>query len=100
MSNQKAFLRTKSKNELIRIIQQLQVGLSFYGNESNWAVRDDLDKEGLIVWLGDDDPTEVAQILLGQRKAKTKIVIRNGVREPDNIISAIATTKKKMEDIK
>ena len=77
MTNQKEFLRTKSKNELIRIIQQLQVGLSFYGNESNWTARDD------IIWLGDDDPTEVAQILLGQRKAKTKRVICNGVREPD-----------------
>ena len=84
MTNQKAFLRTKSKNELIRIIQQLQIGLSFYGNEANWAVREDLDKEGLIIWNGDDDPPEVAQVMLGKRKPKSDITIQNGVRLPDN----------------
>ena len=87
MTNQKAFLRTKSKNELIRIIQQLQIGLSFYGNEANWAVaalKDDDKDEGVITWIGDDDPPEVAQVMLGKRKPKSDITIQNGVRLPDN----------------
>ena len=87
MANQKAFLRTKSKNDLIRIIQQLQVGLSLYANESNWAVAThEGSDEGIITWIGDDDPPEVAQILLGQRKLKSTIKILNGVREPDKTI--------------
>jgi hypothetical protein len=52
-----------SKGALVKYIDQLQKVLAFYANESNWAV-----KEEDIIWLGDDDPTYQAGVVLGVRK--------------------------------
>lgn len=57
--------------------------LSHYANESAWAVRGDD-----IIWLGDDDPTYAAQVVLGKRKHdphyEERNKVKSSVREPDN----------------
>lgn len=56
--------------------------LSHYANESHWAVKGED-----IVWLGDDDPTYAAQVVLGKRKGDPTYSERNkkSVREPDDM---------------
>ena len=72
--NQKKLLKAaNSKGELAKACLMYQHALFFYANESNWGV-----KEGVIQWLGSDDPTEVAQVVLGMRK-------KSIVRLPDKI---------------
>lgn len=54
--------------------------LAHYANEAHWAVKGED-----IVWLGDDDPTFAAAVVLGKRKADPDYFKRNQkpVREPD-----------------
>lgn len=66
-----------SKGDLAKAVLLYQRALHHYANESNWAVKADASS---IIWIGDDDPTYVAKVVLGlcQPKTPTKIV-----REPD-----------------
>jgi hypothetical protein len=76
--NQKHLIKAaNSKGKLVRAVLAYRQALLYYANESHWAVRDEV-----IQWVGDDDPTKVAEIVLGIRKQP--------VRLPDN--------KKKMEE--
>lgn len=61
--NQKHLIKAaNSKGQLAKAIMMYQKALAYYANEANWAVKDDV-----IQWVGSDDPTEVAEIVLGKR---------------------------------
>ena len=84
MSQKSVIKAANSKGALAKAIISYQRALLWYANESHWAVKDEV-----IQWVGDDDPTRVAEFVLGIRKQP--------VRLPDN---AISQAKKKMEEIK
>ena len=64
MNSKKLLKAANSKGQLIRAVIAYRQALIWYANESNWAVKDEV-----IQWIGDDDPTKAAEIVLGIRKA-------------------------------
>lgn len=115
MNSTKLLKAANSKGKLVKAVLLYQNALSHYANENNWAVKTNelhhivgkllkeqgeafrlahaelLDafqaaSEDSIVWLGDDDPTYAAQVVLAKRKVDPGYNERNkkSVREPDN----------------
>ena len=72
-----------SKGQLVGAVMMYQKALLHYANEANWAVKGDV-----IQWVGSDDPTEVAEIVLGKRRPVT-----GQLKHKD-----IKLAKQKMED--
>lgn len=56
-------LQGNSKKQLARAVVSLRGALAWYAREANWAVSGED-----IVWVGDDDPLKIAEIVLGKRK--------------------------------
>ena len=65
-----------SKGDLARALAEAHAALQWYAKEENWAVKEDD-----ILWLGDDDPTSIANRLLQPNKRKE--VKRNGKLQPE-----------------
>ena len=68
MNWKKQVKAANSKGALVNHIAQLQRALSYYADESNWAV-----KEEDVIWLGISDPTYVANRLLGKAKLNAEL---------------------------
>lgn len=75
MNAKKLLKASNSKGQLVKAILVYQRALSYYANESHWAVKGED-----IIWVKDDDPTLPAQTVLGMRK--------QSVREPDKKMEA------------
>lgn len=66
MSSLKASIKANnSKGTLVKAVIQYQRALAYYADESNWAVS-----EERIEWVANDDPLEVAEVVLGRRKSR------------------------------
>ena len=106
--------QANSKGKLAKAVISYQQALLYYAKEENWALKTnelshqvgklitDMGEEfrlshpelldayhasldGEIVWIGDDDPTYVANLVLGKVKPKQQPKPEPVVREPDKI---------------
>ena len=68
--------QANSKGKLARAVVVYRAALAHYANEAHWAV-----KEEAILWVGDDDPTKVAEMALyaGKRKPPPPQELRTNV---------------------
>ena len=81
-----------SKGTLAKAILMYQKALLYYADENNWAVRENPSSNtDDIIWLADDDPTALANKVLGRKKPDV------AVREPDKKIDKETTDENSTE---
>ena len=102
MNQLKLLKSANSKSTLVKAILMYQKALLYYADENNWAVRENpASNTDDIIWLASDDPTAVANKVLGRSKPQftneemkvDRTMPALGVREPDKQIDKEITNE-------